>query len=100
MSILTFVLLYGLGYFVSIFTCGGGLGLYCLHAGKSLAELSIAVDEAMDLANERCFGSRGLPAWAVDLLNFLAWPLVDTVLVIHAVRLLKENPDTTHKEEA
>ena len=100
MNVLTFVLLYVLGYAIGLVAPGICCGIYAFHIGADLGDLTNACLASAALTHERCFGSSSLPVWVLNLLDFLAWPLCDTVLCIYAVRLLKEQSGTNEKEEA
>ena len=100
MNVLTFALLYVLGYAIGLVATGIGCGVYAFHIRADLGDLTNACLVSAVLMHERCFGSSSLPAWVLNLLDFLAWPLCDTVICIYTVRLLKEESGTNNKEEA
>lgn len=100
MNVLTFVVLYGLGYAIGLVVSAICIGVYARHIGADFDDASNVLPVSAVLMHEKCFGSSGLPVWVLNLLEFLSWPLCDTVICVYAVRLLKEEFGTNNKEEA
>ena len=100
MNVLTFALLYVLGFVVVTLTVGWILGGYAVHIGKSADDCWESLSKALGLVYDKFSGAGRLPMWLVKFLILLVWPLYITSMSVCIMRCLKEQPDTNDEEEA